>query len=190
MNTREFWRTIAICIYWSCCIPSMVQTSKIRRVKNGWRSSSTFLRFSSFALSMIWRLSSIGPQVSCLLYSHSSKVQVSLLQYRYLATLLRRAQVLPLEKLEQGVDWGLTSLRVAESQQKSEANSAIYRIKGTKQPKCGWSWCFPLHLPITPRQMHWRGTKFSTQIVLSSDHQLRQNLLELLDHKLIIDRTD
>lgn len=28
------------------------------------------------------------------------------------------------------------------------------------------------------------------QIVLSSDHQLRQNLLELLDHKLIIDRTD
>lgn len=28
------------------------------------------------------------------------------------------------------------------------------------------------------------------QIVLSSDHQLRQNLLELLDHKVIIDRTD
>jgi hypothetical protein len=28
------------------------------------------------------------------------------------------------------------------------------------------------------------------QIVLSSDHQLRQNLLELLDHKVIIDRVD
>ena len=38
--------------------------------------------------------------------------------------------------------------------------------------------------------MHRRGTALPTQIVLSSDHQLRQNLLELLDHKVIIDRTD
>lgn len=38
--------------------------------------------------------------------------------------------------------------------------------------------------------MHRRGNILPTQIVLSSDHQLRQNLLELLDHKVIIDRTD
>ena len=28
------------------------------------------------------------------------------------------------------------------------------------------------------------------QIVLNSDHQLRQNLLELLDHKVIIEKYD
>jgi hypothetical protein len=38
--------------------------------------------------------------------------------------------------------------------------------------------------------VHRRGNILPTQIVLSSDHQLRQNLLELLDHKVIIDRTD
>lgn len=109
---------------------------------------------------MIWRLSSIGPQVSGFLYSHSSKVQVSLLQYRYLATLLRRAQVLPFEELEQRVDWRFASLCVAKSQQKSETNSAIYRIKGVEQLKCTWPWCFPLHFSRTSRQMHWRGTHF------------------------------
>ena len=34
------------------------------------------------------------------------------------------------------------------------------------------------------------GNFMEIQIVLSSDHQLRQNLLELLDHKVIIDRVD